>query len=116
MPEPRYSTKEFAVDRNIDVFRKSSDETVNLGERGASLEKECITDAVEGEKPLKRPADPEVFLHDVRWQAKTGRGLSEVGFMLRCRELGEGVQSGGDQDDLDDGFSCSKSGCIHAGA
>jgi len=44
--------KEFAVDRNIDVFRKSSDETVNLGERGASLEKECVTDAVEGEKPL----------------------------------------------------------------
>ena len=100
----------------IDVFRKSSDEAVNLGERGASLEKECITDAIEGKQSLECPADPEVLLYNVGWQAKSSSCLSEVGFMLSCGEFGESIQSGGDQDDLDDGFSCSKSGCIHAGA
>ena len=84
--------EKFAVDRDINVFREPTDEPMNLGERCSALEEECVTDAVEAEKPLERPADPEVLLHDVGRQAKLGCGLSEVGFMLGCGKLGEGVQ------------------------
>ena len=71
--------------RQVDVFRKTLDESMHLGQRRSALEYDRLT--VSGfMQPLQYPRDPVVFLDMDRWNpAIYRRGLDE--FQVRIRRF-----------------------------
>ena len=67
----------------IDIFRKTLNESMRLGKRRSALENDRLP-VVRFPQPLQYPRNPVVFLHIDRWNlAMVRRGLNELQVRVR---------------------------------
>ena len=80
-----------AVEDDVNVFRKTLDDLIDLGKRGSAF-KERSRQSRTREYSLKRPADPEILFNDRgRTQPRAGGRLAKDRSTLRSRQLGESI-------------------------
>jgi hypothetical protein len=75
-----------AIEDDVNVFRKTLDDLVDLGQRGPTFEERSRQRCIR-EDFLKRPADPKILFNDGgRTHSKSGGSFAENGCAFRGRQ------------------------------